>query len=315
MSITGFYGRAEMYSDKSRTIATTLAGTIFLYAAFAVLISVEPALLRPFSDPRYPALSKLLIPLGRGVADFLYASAIAIAVYFSYCLLGKLGRFRSRRIARKPVDPGQVRRETWLAANFALAAGIQAVAYLVLWQLGLLRIYASISERGWPYAMLSLALFLLLSDAWFYLCHFFYHRNRFVFRNIHAVHHLSVVTTPMTNSQISPWELLPSTAFSIVYLMIVPMAMPVLSFMVIVVSLYLILLHSGYEIFPRGTATHWVGRWLVTPTYHQMHHELFTKHVGLYFTWWDRVFGTHSDQYAARFDEVTARGSTQAVAP
>jgi hypothetical protein len=75
------------------------------------------------------------------------------------------------------------------------------------------------------------------------------------------IHHLSVVTTPMTNSQISPWELLPSGFFAIVYLMIVPRALPVLSFMVIVVSLYLILLHSGYEIFPRGTAEHWLGKW------------------------------------------------------
>jgi sterol desaturase/sphingolipid hydroxylase (fatty acid hydroxylase superfamily) len=300
-----------MNSGKTKTIVITLAGTLTLYASLALLIGVEPAMLAPFADPRYPALSKLLLPVGRGVLDFLYASVVAIAIYLIYRLLARVGRFRSRRIARKAPDSGQVRRETLLTLNFSLAAGIQAIAYLALGQLGLLKIYTSVADRGWPYAISSLILFLVLSDAWFYLCHRFYHFNRPVFRNIHSVHHLSVVTTPMTNSQISPWELLPSGSFAVVYLMIVPMALPVLSLMVIVVSLYLILLHSGYEIFPRGTAEHWLGKWLVTPTYHQMHHELFTKHMGLYFTWWDRMFRTYSDQYPARFAEVTALSPPQ----
>ena len=294
-----------MYSGKSRAIVITLVGTLTIYASFALLIGVEPALLARFADPRYPALSKILLPVGRGVLDFLYASVLAIAICITYRLLASVSSFRSRRIARKAPDPGQIRRETLLTLNFAVAAGVQAITYLVLGQLGLLKIYSSISDHGWPYALFSFVLFLVLSDAWFYLCHRFYHLNRFVFRNIHAVHHLSVVTTPMTNSQISPWELLPSGLFSIAYLMVVPMAMPVLSFMVIVVSVYLVLLHSGFEIFPRGMPEHWLGKWLVTPTYHQMHHELSTKHMGLYFTWWDRTFGTHSDQYAARFAEVT----------
>jgi lathosterol oxidase len=302
-----------MNSGMSKAIVITLAGTLTLYASFAFLIGVEPAMLAPFANPRYPALSKLLLPVGRGVFDFFYASVMGIAIYLIYRLLARVSRFRSRRIARKAPDSGQVRRETLLTLNFSLAAGIQAITYLALGQLGLLKLYPSVADRGWPYAILSLILLLVLSDAWFYLCHRIYHFNRPVFRNIHSVHHLSVVTTPMTNSQISPWELLPSGLFAVVYLMIVPMALPVLSFMVIVVSLYLILLHSGYEIFPRGTAEHWLGKWLVTPTYHQMHHELFTKHMGLYFTWWDRMFGTYSAQYAARFAEVTAHSPPKAI--
>jgi sterol desaturase/sphingolipid hydroxylase (fatty acid hydroxylase superfamily) len=298
-----------MYGAKTKAILITLAGTLALYASFALLISVQPALLTPFANPKYPALSKLLLPAGRGVLDFMYASAVALAIYLSYRLVGSVGTFRSRRIASKAPDSAQVRREILLTFNFALATGIQAVTFLVLGQLGLLKIYASIADYGWPYAIVSSMLFLVLSDAWFYLCHRFYHLNRFVFRHIHAVHHLSVITTPMTNSQISPWELVPSGLFSIAYLMLVPMAMPALSCIVIVASVYLIVLHSGYEIFPRGTPEHWLGKWLVTPTYHQMHHELFTKHMGLYFTWWDRIFKTQSDQYAARFAEVTAQSA------
>jgi sterol desaturase/sphingolipid hydroxylase (fatty acid hydroxylase superfamily) len=304
-----------MYNGKHKAIFLTLAGTLALYASFAILIALQPALLAPFANPQYPTLSKVLMPVIRGVSDFSYVCVMAAAIYLSYRLLATMQWFRSRQVARKAPERGQIRREILLTANFTLAAGIQGISYLALAQLGLLKIYPSISDRGWLYAVLSFAVFLVLSDAWFYLCHSVYHRNRFVFRNIHAVHHLSVVTTPMTNSQISPWELLPSALFAIAYVMVVPMAMPVLSFMVIVVNLYLILLHSGYEIFPRGTSAHWLGRWLVTPTYHQMHHELFTKHFGLYFTWWDRLFGTHSEQYATRFAEVTAPAACDAMNP
>jgi Delta7-sterol 5-desaturase len=299
--------RTAMYNSKNKAVHWTVAGTLALYALFGGLIAFDPKLLAPLADPQYPALSKMLMPVWRGATDFIYASAISFTIYLVYRMLSSMRWFGSRRIARKPPEPAQLRRETLLAANFALAAGIQGIAYIALAQLELLKIYPSIAERGWVYAIASCALFLLLSDAWFYLWHRFYHRSRFVFRNVHAVHHLSVVTTPMTNSQISPWELLPSALFGIGYVMVVPMAMPVLSCIVIFVNLYLILLHSGYEIFPRGTATNALGRWLVTPTYHQLHHELFTAHMGLYFTWWDRMFGTYSGQYPVRFAEVTAR--------
>ena len=283
-----------------------MAGTLALYMSFAILFLLEPTLLPPSADSHHPALSAVIMAMARGTSDFLFASAMSLTIYLAYRLLARTNRFRSRRIAVRPPDAGQIRRETLLAANFALAAGIQGVSFLVLAQLGLLKIYSSIGEHGWVYAISSLALYLVLSDAWFYLCHRVYHRNRFVFRSVHAVHHLSVVTTPMTNSQISPWELLPSAFFSIVYLMVMPMAMPLLSLLVIVVSVYQIVLHSGHEIFPRGTGKHWLGKWLVTPTYHQMHHELFTQNLGLYFTWADRMFGTYSDRYPGRFAEVTA---------
>ena len=295
-----------MYTGKRNAILFTLTGTVALYASFAVFFALEPQWLIPYAPPAYPALTAMIMAAWRGAADFLFAAVISIAIFLSYRLLALLRGFRSRRIARMPPERAQIRREALLTANFALAGGIQGIAFLVLAQLGLLKIYPAISDRGWIPALANLVLYLLLSDAWFYLCHRVYHRNRFVFRSIHSVHHLSVVTTPMTNSQISPWELLPSALFAIAYFMFVPMAMPLISLMVIVVNLYLILLHSGYEIFPRGTSEHWLGKWLVTPTYHQMHHELFTKNLGLYFNWWDRLFGTYSEQYTARFAEVTA---------
>ena len=144
-----------------------------------------------------------------------------------------------------------------------------------------------------------------MADAWFYFWHRYYHQSDFVYRNVHALHHLSVVTTPMTNSQVSPWELLPSGLFGVVFVMAVPVAMPVMAFIIIFFTVYQTVFHAGYEIFPRGMSDHWLGQWLVTPTYHQMHHELYDKHLGLYFTWWDKLLGTYSSDYRKRFAQVT----------
>ncbi|RZA08153.1 MAG: sterol desaturase, partial [Proteobacteria bacterium] len=63
--------------------------------------------------------------------------------------------------------------------------------------------------------------------------------------------------------------------------------------------------HLGYEIYPKGTATHWFGRWWVGPTHHSQHHEAMRENYGLYFTFWDRLLGTESSRYAERFTRVT----------
>ena len=70
--------------------------------------------------------------------------------------------------------------------------------------------------------------------------------------------------------------------------------------------------HSGFEIFPRGTARHPVGRFITTHTHHDLHHSKVTGNYSLYFTWWDRWMGTLRDDYADTFDAVTTRPRTRA---
>ena len=63
--------------------------------------------------------------------------------------------------------------------------------------------------------------------------------------------------------------------------------------------------HSGFEIFPRGTAAHALFGLLTTNTHHDLHHSAGRLNYGLYFTWWDRLCGTENPDYRETFDRVT----------
>ena len=48
----------------------------------------------------------------------------------------------------------------------------------------------------------------------------------------------------------------------------------------------------GWELFPRALVEGPAGRWLITATHHQRHHERYRCNYGLYFRFWDRLCGT-----------------------
>ena len=287
-----------------RLVTGCLATTVLFYAGFALALRAYPEF--PASAAADGSVAaKLLLPALRGGGSLFFALACAAAIHLAYRALRLTPWFGNRRIADRAATPRQAARELLLGANLLLAAGLQGTAYTLLSELGYTRIYASIDERGWAYAAVSVAIYVLVADTWFYFMHRWFHDSKFIFQNVHRVHHLSVITTPLTSNQVSPIELLVSGSMGIVTVLIVPIAAPVLFVLVVFFTVYQMLFHSGFELFPSGTATHRIGKWLVTPTYHQMHHELYRRHMGLYFTWWDRWLGTYSPDYERRFAAVT----------
>ncbi|HEY5993489.1 MAG TPA: sterol desaturase family protein [Gallionellaceae bacterium] len=50
--------------------------------------------------------------------------------------------------------------------------------------------------------------------------------------------------------------------------------------------------HCGREFYPKGMASHWLGRWVNTSTAHEEHHARGRYNYGLYFLFWDRMMGT-----------------------
>ena len=71
--------------------------------------------------------------------------------------------------------------------------------------------------------------------------------------------------------------------------------------------------HSGFELFPRGTARHRVFGWLTTNTHHDLHHSDDSVNYGLYFTWWDRLMTTEHPEYREIFDRVVVRKKRGAI--
>ena len=92
------------------------------------------------------------------------------------------------------------------------------------------------------------------------------------------------------------------SAYFPIVIMIVPLhPIAITNFLVQAVMINVIG-HLGYEIFPKF----WVKLKIFnTVTHHQMHHQTANYNFALYFTLWDRVFGTLHPNYEEVFDVVT----------
>jgi sterol desaturase/sphingolipid hydroxylase (fatty acid hydroxylase superfamily) len=64
--------------------------------------------------------------------------------------------------------------------------------------------------------------------------------------------------------------------------------------------------HMGWELFPTRLVHGRAGRWLITATHHQLHHDSYRCNYGLYFRFWDRLCRT--DHGLGHFDRGGSRG-------
>jgi len=174
------------------------------------------------------------------------------------------------------------------AAIYGLPAGVIAWA----WQeRGWARIYTEWSE--WPlwYAPLSVLMYLLAHDAWFYWTHRWLHRPR-PFRIAHAVHHASRPPTAWAAMSFHPWEALTGAVVIPALVFVIPIHAAMLGMVLAIMTVMGVTNHMGWEIFPRRLVHSRLGYWLITASHHQRHHEEYRCNYGLYFRFWDHFCGT-----------------------
>lgn len=208
------------------------------------------------------------------------------------------------------LQPGQVRREIRYSLLTSLIFATAGAGALSLWAEGwpVFR-----GEAGLAAGALQLAALVGLHEVYFYWTHRLMHHPRLFW--MHRIHHLSRVPSPWTSFAFHPAEAAVQAAVIPLFLALVP-THP-LTFLLFLAGMTLsgVVNHLGFEIFPRGTAEHPVGKWLVGPTHHAQHHSRFRLNYGLYFTVLDRWFGTESPEYGREFTRVTSPGLTQNDSP
>ena len=213
--------------------------------------------------------------------------------------IGRLPRWR-RPIQSRPVEGRQLRREALLSIASIVIFG---QIFPLLLALGLephLRFYRDIGEYGWGYFFLSIVLMMAIQDTWFYWTHRLMHHRR-LFRIFHRTHHLSTNPGPLTTYAIHPLEAIVDSGANVLVLFVLPahfLALFIFSWLNIAWAVYG---HLGYELFPRGMAGHWLGRWINTSVAHNIHHERARYHYGWYTLVWDRLCGTMDPEYEARY--------------
>lgn len=186
----------------------------------------------------------------------------------------------------------QIGREIYWSLLSAAIYGIPAGIVAWGWDnLGWTLIYTDISAYPLWYVPISIFLYLLAQDTWFYWTHRWMHRPR-IFRLAHAVHHASRPPTAWAAMSFHPLEALTLAVFVPLLVFLIPIHIFALAIVLTIMTIMGVTNHMGWEIFPRFIVEGVAGRWLITASHHQRHHADYRCNYGLYFRFWDRLCRT-----------------------
>ena len=223
-------------------------------------------------------------------------SALAMSAIVALRYLASSGAFAWVTHLRHPGlyagQARQIRAEVKWSLISALIYGVPAGVVAWGWSArGWTLIYADIGL--WPlwYWPLSVLAYLVLHDCWFYWTHRLMHRPWW-FARLHAVHHDSRPPTAWAAMSFHPWEALTGAVVIPVLVFIVPIHVGALATVLAVMTVMGVTNHMGWDVFPRFIVDGPAGRWLITATHHQRHHDRYQGNFGLYFRCWDRMCGT-----------------------
>jgi len=188
----------------------------------------------------------------------------------------------------------------WSSAIFAICASIMTTVYT----LGYTRLYLDPTERSLAYVAFSLCLVIFLQDTYFYFTHRLAHHPK-CYRWLHKGHHHSNNPTPLTAFSFDPGEALLQALYLMAAVCFIPMHISVLCAVVLVMSLGALIHHFSLRMFPDSAFGQWLGSWMVGPMHHWFHHRKYNAHYGLYFTFWDKLLGTHRDGYESLLEPQT----------
>jgi lathosterol oxidase len=174
------------------------------------------------------------------------------------------------------------------AAIYGVPAGIVAWGWN---NRGWTQIYTEFSQYPLWYLPLSVFLYLFAHDTWFYWTHRLMHRSWW-FKVAHTVHHESRPPTAWAAMSFHPWEALTGALVIPLLVFTIPVHVAALGLVLTVMTVMGITNHMGWELFPKFVVNGKLGKWLITATHHQKHHDAYRGNYGLYFRFWDKVCGT-----------------------
>ena len=238
---------------------------------------------------------------------YLILASIAFLIYYVF----RNRRSIFKKIQQKLPTNKDYFREIFYSVVTALIFTVIGFVFFATPLKQITQVYTDINQFGMFYFVFSIALMLIVHDTYFYWTHRWMHRKS-VYKAVHQVHHIS--TNP------SPWA---AMAFHPIESVIEGMVVPVMAILfpvhplsigifLLIMMIYNVYGHLGYELYPKGFSKSVIGKWINTSINHNMHHQYFTGNYGLYFLWWDRWMGTLRAEYDQHFEEVKSRKLDQA---
>lgn len=200
-------------------------------------------------------------------------------------------KYAVQMLSTKIPSAKQIKREVRLSLYSTFVFGLVGVALLILWQNGYTKIYINPTDYGLWYFPISIIIFMVLHDTYYYWMHKWMHDFKWL-RRFHLDHHKSVNTTVLTSFSFHPVESFFQAIILPVLFMIVPLNLFAILIILLLMTLSAIINHAGVEIYPRNLLFIRFRKHIIGATHHDIHHRHAQKNFGLYFTFWDRWMNT-----------------------
>jgi sterol desaturase/sphingolipid hydroxylase (fatty acid hydroxylase superfamily) len=226
---------------------------------------------------------------------------IAGGTYWVFYSVVRTDRVK-RSLRRHPPSGEAMRRDAGLSIASAVFFAFCAALIMSAYDRGLTRLYASGGQYGLWYAGFSFVAILILQDGYFYLIHRAFH-HPFLFKLSHHGHHRSGEPTPWTSFAFDLPEAILQGLFFVAIVFVIPLHFLTLIALLLTMTIWAVVTHLGFDPFPRWFFRHGLGRWLIGPTHHAIHHRKYRVHYGLYFTFWDKLLGTEDPTYEQEFQD------------
>ena len=144
---------------------------------------------------------------------------------------------------------------------------------------------------------------MLIHDLYFYLFHRMMHNER-IFPIVHRAHHRSTNPTPWTAFSIHPVEAIIQLAWIPFIIMLLPLHYYVLMIWSFNMTIFNIIGHLGFEIFPKQLMNYRFGKFIFSSTFHNLHHSKVNCNYGLYLIIWDILLKTLHDNYKDYYNQI-----------
>jgi sterol desaturase/sphingolipid hydroxylase (fatty acid hydroxylase superfamily) len=206
----------------------------------------------------------------------------------------------SRKIQQRwPSAQDYVREISYSVITFCIFAAVATVVFAT--PLGeYTQLYRDVDDHGWAYFTASVIAIILIHDAYFYFVHRAMHHPS-IYKLVHLTHHRSVNPTPWAAFAFHPIEAVVEASIIFPVAFLFPVHPGAIITWLLFMTIYNVYGHLGWEPLPRGTESHFIGKWFNTSASHNQHHQLARSNYGLYFTWWDRLFNTLHPDYNETF--------------
>jgi len=212
----------------------------------------------------------------------------------SYYLLFRVvfkKKYADRILATKMPSAKQIKREVRLSLYSTFVFGIVGVVILILWQNGYTKIYSDPTDYPLWYFPISIIIFMVLHDTYYYWMHKWMHDSKWLLR-FHLDHHKSVNTTVLTSFSFHPVESFFQAIILPVLFVLVPLNILAILIILLLMTFSAIVNHAGVEIYPTNSFFNGFRKHIIGATHHDIHHRHAQKNFGLYFTFWDRLMKT-----------------------